>query len=251
MGLGSKPRGERAMRARPAAFKAVLVLAVAGAGALAGYGQGAAGAAGALDDARMAVLRLDRETSKLAARTAELQADLAEKTAELEAATTSAERFRQLYEDAAPPPVQTILTEALARIHEGLSPQRIAFVVSQAGEPRACTATILRRVAARTAHHDGPGTRARVDELVTLTVSGTGGEGGRAAWFDPEREVTVDFSVLGGDPAPVTGRLPLEHAFVLKGREYRLMLSPGARGYVDIAADRCDHPSPPTLAAGD
>jgi hypothetical protein len=167
------------------------------------------------------------------ARVAELEDALARRTEALALAEASAERYRALYEEAAPAPVRRIVAEAMARIQEGLSPQRIAFVVSQAGEARACGPAVTRHLPA------GARGLARVDDLVSVAVERT------AADEDPGAPVTATFAALGADPRTVTGPLPLSHALVARGMEYRFLLSAGAGGGLALAADACEHPGPP------
>lgn len=158
------------------------------------------------------------------------------------AAEERAEEFRQRYEDIAPENVRAIITQARTKLDQGLSPDRLAFVISQAEEPRGCSQAETRRFIARTELYDGPNTWVRFNDVLTVSAMGQAAQDGRAEWFDADGEVTMTFTPLGGRAQDVTGKLPLQHAMVFKGREYRFTATPGSRGFVEVTADWCSYP---------
>lgn len=155
------------------------------------------------------------------------------------AAEERAEDYRQRYEDVAPEAVRAIITQARAKMEEGLSADRLAFVISQAEEPRSCAPTETRRFIARTQNYDGANTWVRFNDTLTITALGQAASDGRAEWFDPGAEVVLTFSPLGGKAQEIRGKLPLQHAMVFKGKEYRFTATPGQRGFVEVTGDWC------------
>ncbi|MGC2856948.1 hypothetical protein ACM64Y_15860 [Novispirillum sp. DQ9] len=155
------------------------------------------------------------------------------------AAEARAEEFRQRYEDVAPEAVRAIITQARAKIDAGLSPDRLAFVISQAEEPRSCTPAETRRFIAKTQNYDGANTWVRFNDVLTISAAGQAASDGRAEWFDPGADVTMTFSPLGGKAQEISGKLPLQHAMVFKGREYRFTATPGQRGFIEVTGDWC------------
>jgi hypothetical protein len=158
------------------------------------------------------------------------------------AAEEKAEEFRQRYEDVAPEGVRAIIAQARTKLDQGLSPDRLAFVISQAEEPRRCSATETRRFIAKTPKYDGANTWIRFNDVLTVTGTGEGASDGMAEWFEASAPVTLTFSPLGGKAQEITGRLPLQHAMVFKGREYRFTATPGQRGFIEVTGDWCSYP---------
>lgn len=174
---------------------------------------------------------------------AQRQDELARLQVTQAAAEEKAEEFRQRYEDVAPEGVRAIIAQARTKLDEGLSPDRLAFVISQAEEPRRCSPAETRRFIARTENYDGANTWVRFNDVLTVTGAGKAASDGRAEWFNPENDVTLTFSPLGGKAQDISGRLPLQHAMVFKGREYRFTASPGPRGFIEVTADWCAYPA--------
>jgi len=173
---------------------------------------------------------------------AQRQEDLSRLQLSQAAAEEKAEEFRKRYEDVAPEGVRAIIAQARTKLDEGLSPARLAFVISQAEEPRRCSSTETRRFIAKTPKYDGANTWIRFNDVLTVTAVGEGASNGMAEWFAPEAPVTMTFSPLGGKAQEVSGRLPLQHAMVFKGKEYRFTASPGQRGFIEVTADWCSYP---------
>ncbi|SOD89980.1 hypothetical protein [Caenispirillum bisanense] len=164
---------------------------------------------------------------------------------ELEAGLTSAEQvaadYRTRYEEVAPEEVRAVLEQVRVKMEQGLSPERLAFVVGQAQPPRNCTAVENRRFLAKTENYDGANTWVRFNDMITVTATGRAANNGREQWYDPAQPVTVVFSPLGDREEEVTGQLPIEHSMIFKGKEYRFTAAPGARGFVEVTADWCDY----------
>ena len=132
------------------------------------------------------------------------------------------------------------------RLAAGVSADRLASVIDVTQNDRVCEPPVTRRILLRTPITTGGGTSATFGEY-QISVSGEGTpardvNNNPEAWFDPEKPVTIRFTQLGGEASEASGRLPLQHAMVVAGFEYRFTVNPSARGIVAVTGDRCRHP---------
>lgn len=138
-----------------------------------------------------------------------------------------------------------IVTE---RIDGGVPVDRLAFVIREAAAQRQCADGIeSKRLQTRTPIVGNASNTVSFAENI-VTVSGEGAsardEAGRPeAWFDPGQPVTLRFQTIGGESVVVEELLPVTHAMVINGDEYRFQASPAERrGYVEISVQVCDFP---------
>lgn len=230
----SRRQRERSKRFWTGLFKFAVFLGIIGATAYYSYEAGTQLAAQEIADLKAEITDLSETTQSEQARAARLETELTE-------ARQTAEDFRLRYEEVAPQEVQEVLAEVREKMSAGLSPDRLAFVVSQAHPPRNCTEAETRRFIAKTENYDGANTWVRFDDLVTVSGTGQAANQGREQWFDPAEPVTVTFTPLGGETEQISGQLPLQHSMVVKDKEYRFTAAPGARGFIEITADWCDY----------
>ncbi len=140
------------------------------------------------------------------------------------------------------------------RLQAGLSVERIAFLLKQSAPEPACDPEpVSKRLILPTLLYDGANTLVQfAGGRVTVTGRGEAALSARGlpeAWFDPARPVTLRFTAIGGETVEVAGKLPLDHAMVLGGDEYRFNARAGERSFVIVTALRCDFPSaPPSLS---
>lgn len=233
MARRSRHQRERSKRLWGFLFKTFVFLIIVGAVAAFAYQVARQLSAEEIADLRGEITTLSTTAEDRQATIETLESDLAE-------ARTSAQTYRQRYEDVAPEEVQEILAAVRERLDEGLSPERIVFAVSQVQPPKNCTPAETRRFIAKTENYDGANTWVRFNDLVTVTGRGSAGAGGTAEWFDPAQPVTITFSPIGGDEQTIQGTLPLKHSMVVKGQEYRFVIAPGSRSFIEVTADRCD-----------
>lgn len=136
-----------------------------------------------------------------------------------------------------------LLTE---RMNAGVSPERLAFLLQAAEEPRKCQPVESKRFMIRTPLHDGRNTVVSfAEESIIVTGSGVSAksaDGLPQAWFDPAEPITVLVSRIDGKTREITGKLPLHGAIVQGGSEHRFQLRAGSNGFVQIAAERCAYP---------
>ncbi|MGE5545812.1 MAG: hypothetical protein ACM33T_02860 [Solirubrobacterales bacterium] len=182
------------------------------------------------------------EVESLTAAAASHRDEVAQLKAELDATRGRADEFEKKYLAVAPSDdTKEILAAVRAKLDQGLDAKRLAFVVQSAEKPKRCGAEESKRFMVKTARFDGASTWVRFHDLVTVSAEGTGGNNGAEQWFDPEKPVTVKFTVIGGKEMQASGKLPLQHSMVVKGGEYRFTVAPGARGFVEVTGDRCEY----------
>lgn len=230
----SRHQRERRARFWKGLFKFVVFLGLIGATAYYAYEAGTQLSAQEIADLKSEIARLSESEQAQLTRSQELETLLTE-------ARQTAEDYRLRYEEVAPEEVQEVLAEVRAKMSEGLSSERLAFVVSQAHPPRECSDTETRRFIAKTENYNGANTWVRFDDTVTVSGTGKAANGGREQWFDPAEPVTMTFTPLGEDTQTVQGELPLQHSMVFKGKEYRFTVVPGSRGFIEVTADWCEY----------
>jgi hypothetical protein len=153
-----------------------------------------------------------------------------------------ADEFQARYEQVAPSDeIKDLLGAVRAKLDTGLDIKRLAFAISAAERPRRCGEAATKRFMVKTPHFDGASTWVRFADLITVTADGIGDSNGAEQAFDPEKPVTVRFTVIGGKEAQISGKLPLQHSMVLKNGEYRFTIAPGAKGFVEVTGDRCEY----------
>ncbi len=195
--------------------------------------------------------RIERLEQRLAARDADI-ARLETGHAELDrrrlAAVQREQTVQDRYEREVPSGEPKALYDlVLDRLEAGIDPARIAFLLRAAEpEPRCDPEPVTRRFVLPTPLHDGANASVQFAEG-TITVTGEGqaalsAAGLAEAWFDPAGPVTLRFTAIGGEATEAAGKLPLDHAVVLHGNEYRFTARTGPRSFVLVTALRCDFP---------
>ncbi|SDD81588.1 hypothetical protein [Rhodospira trueperi] len=140
------------------------------------------------------------------------------------------------------------LNEMINRLLEaGVSADRLAFLIQAAETPADCDPSpTTRQFFVRVPDQGVSGSAvAFADRRVTITATGAGAtdeEGRPEAWFDPAKPVEVLFSRLGGETEAVEGVLPVHHAMVVDGAEYRFTVRASRPGFAEATATRCAFP---------
>jgi hypothetical protein len=140
-----------------------------------------------------------------------------------------------------------LLARMQQRLADGVSPERLAFVINAAQVQTACDNTpTTKRFLVKTPLYSGANDSVGfVDNTITVTASGesaTSETGAPEAWYDPARPVTIVFTGLGGEQSQAQGVLPLHHSVVRGANEYRFTAVAGAQGFLNVTGDRCDYP---------
>lgn len=227
-------RGQSSWHIWSKLLKAGLLLAVVGAASFYAYQTGLR--LGARD-----VSALEGKVGQLTAAEAAARGAAAGLAAQLDEARKRADDCQAKYEQiAGSDDLRDLLALVRAKLATGLDAKQLAAAIQQAVPTRRCGDAVTKRFLVRTGKADGTASSVRFAELVTVTARGTGANGGTAAWYDPAKPVVVIFSVPGSKDTQVEGTLPLQHSMVVKDGEFRFTVAPGARGFVEVTADRCE-----------
>ena len=165
----------------------------------------------------------------------------------LDEARSQAASYKARLDEVAPSPdMQDLLALIRSKLEQGLEPSRLASFIAAADRPRTCHGTVNKRFVVKTPLYKGKNTWVGYEDLVTVTAEGTpatGAGGALQEWFDPDKPVTVRFTAQGGKESEISGKLPMSHILLVKNAELRFSFTPGGRGFLDVAGDRCDAPA--------
>jgi len=240
-GLYDRERRRR-RRALLAIGKALLYLGVVAAAGLFSYQFAMERVKGSDAQLRAEIDRLSEENAQLATAVRQLQA-LAR-----EAETRAQEIERRYARDVPRGDHARLLQSVRERLADGVSADRIAFVLANADEPSDCAEPDTRRFVVLTPiAQAGPNNAVRFGDGA-LTVSAQGEpararDGSPEAWFDPTQPVSIRFTPLGGrNETTAAGVLPISHSLVVNDSEWRFAVHAGARSFVEVTATRCGYP---------
>lgn len=242
MSLGlheSKWRRRRSIRWK--VVKAVFVLALLLTAGLFAYETGQIAS-------RMPVSRLEKQVASLNRDLEALQQENATLLADAEAARQRESEWQERYQAEVPTGQGKALYELIRdRMASGVESRRLAFVIEATGNLRSCDKDpVTKRFLVQTPLYQGANDAVTFGgETITVTASGdnaTDPQGKAEAWFDPAKPITVRFAEIGGRTTEATGKLPLHHALVAGGSEYRFTVLPGPQGFVKVSGERCAFP---------
>jgi len=196
-----------------------------------------------------------RKVSSLEKEVAELKTEvqgLQSKTGELESALgdsrrTSAE-WRSRYQREVPTGQAKEMFDLLqSKITEGVSAERLAFVVRSAENPRDCEdEPATKRFIAQTPLYEGANDSVGFhNNTITVTAIGESAKdasGNPHAWVDTALPLKIRFTTIGGKSEEISGKLPMHHSIISGEWEYRLTLIAGGQGFVRVSTNRCRYP---------
>ncbi|RDD60383.1 OmpH family outer membrane protein [Ferruginivarius sediminum] len=242
MTLGlQETRSRRRRQRRWTLVKWILILAALGAAGAFAYETGS-------QLARIEVVRLEEELDALQSDLSKVEKEKRDLRVELQETQDELQTWQQRYREEVPSgdPAK-LLGLVRERLNDGLSADRLAFVVSKASENTECDAgPATRRFIVQTPLSTGAGQAvAFADGTITVSAEGasaTDAQGRAEAWYDPDQPVTVRFTLLGGETDSVEGSLPIHHSIVRDGKEHRFSIIAGKRAFVEVTWERCAYP---------
>lgn len=223
-------------------FRYALVLAVFGGLGVAAYQSGSALSERPLNQARAEIDRLTQAVRTLESENAELR------TATEIARMREAELRGRYTADVPTGERKALLALVDEQLEQGADTDRLRFLIAAASHEEVCDGEpVTKRFIVRTPLYDGAASAVSfAGDALIVTAEGepASDEQGRVqAWFDANKPVTLKLARLGEPPTPVAGPLPLHHALVVNGDEYRLsVVAAERRGFVNVTADRCRFP---------
>jgi hypothetical protein len=142
--------------------------------------------------------------------------------------------------------IAELLGQVQEQLHAGVDLERLAFLIDAAGQAVRCEGgPVSKRFAPRTPVTQGPVSAVRFADRIVVTGTGQAAlsaDGLPEAWFDPAKPVQVEFRTLDGQAVQIEGLLPLTHAMVVDGQEYRFSLIAATAPFVEVAAQACAFP---------
>ncbi len=191
--------------------------------------------------------RLLAEVETLREAKSSLERDALRHESEVRTVEIRYEELQRRFETQIPTgPLLDLTRLAAGRLAEGMDPERLAFYIQEAAEPRECSRLDSKRFVMPTPAYQG------ADGIVSfdngrISVTGLGrnaiaANGGIQGWFDPAQEVSITLNVIDGETTTIDGVLPLYKSVVLEDREFRFAFQPGRRSFVQVAVDRCAFP---------
>lgn len=191
---------------------------------------------------------LKKETEETRTQMTTLQDELTKLRAETQTANSRFAQLQQQYQQELPEegPIRDLVTLVTKQISDGMSAERLAFVIRSARPPRNCTDPASKRFMVKTPAYTGPDSSASFGEGAVV-IAGIGAstrnqKGEPQAWFDASQPVTVTFKTTEGLNEQKTTVLPLQYSLIAGGREYRFTLSEGEKSFVKVTYDSCDYP---------
>lgn len=186
----------------------------------------------------------ERLTEEIEA-SAKLRSEIAGLQAALGAERDKVDMWRARYEKDVPTEIgMPILAAVRARLEAGVTPERIATVVSIARDDVACESLgESKRFSVNNEISWGANDSVTfANGMITITGDGTAARnanGRPEAWFDADAPVTVNFAHLGGEVSQVTGLLPLHNSMAIGDVEYRFTAVAGGRSFVRVTGQKC------------
>lgn len=202
------------------------------------------------DLAAIDVRRLEYKVAELETEVDTLTGEIAAHRAVAAQAEKEAQEWQRRYEaDMAAGPAKAVLDLAKKQLAEGVSPERLAFLIAAAANPPVCDPepeSKRFRIRTRIGKSGGNDTAIFADKALTVTALGEptlNEQGQPEAWYDPAQPITVTFAELGGKSSDASGALPLHHAVVVGASEFRFSLvADEKKGFALATAVRCDLP---------
>jgi hypothetical protein len=181
------------------------------------------------------------------------KAELEQSILNLQAAITlerlRAEKAEEQYEKDVPKgALKTLQALINTRLAEGVSLERLRFLLEQAGKSRLCGTPQAQFLAVMTPASKGPTASATfANGLITVIAEGVNEQTRTETkqWFDARQPISVRFTVIGAVPSKASGVLPLTHGFLLGEEEYQFIIqnrptnNEKEKGMITITAARC------------
>lgn len=191
---------------------------------------------------------LQNETEESRLQIAKLQDEVIKLRAEAQTFKSRFDQLQEQYNQELPGegPLREIIELVRKQVSDGMSAERLAFVIRSARPPNNCTDPASKRFMVKTPAYTGPDSSASFGEGAVI-IQGTGTssrnqKGEAQAWFDPSQPVSVTFKTTEGLNEVKTSVLPIQYSLIAGGREYRFTLSEGEKSFVKVTFDSCDYP---------
>lgn len=234
-------RSRRRRQTRWRVFKVILFLLFVFAAGYAAYHSGSL-------IADQKVLQMDKQLVELESNLETVRRENDELSLVASRAKQKEAEWRRKYEAEVPrDTAKQLYDQMLAKLHDGVSAERLAFIIGATANERHCDETPeSKRFIVQTPLTSGANDSVSfADRSLTVTASGepsTDAAGKVQAWYDPALPIKLRVTEIGGKVSESEGVLPLHHSVVSGDNEYRFSVLAGQRGFVTVSSDRCDFP---------
>jgi len=143
-------------------------------------------------------------------------------------------------------PLADLVKLVAQRMAEGVSAERLTFVIAQAQERRNCSPPEVKRfvvatpISRNTANSVSFGNGAV--SVAGAGKSATNASGAPEAWYDAGQPLEVTITTHGGKQTVTEGVLPIQRSVVIEDTEYRITIVAGSRAFAEVTFDRCAYP---------
>lgn len=237
----NESRSRRRRRVRWRFVMVVLILILALAAGLFAYQAGTMLAQRPVASLKEQVAELNRDLEALRSENSDLRSST--ETAQSEAST-----WQNRYQEEVPQGTSKELFDLVRnRLASGIESRRLAFVIGAVDDGKTCDGKpVTKRFLVQTPVYKGVNDSVSFGrETITVTAEGSNAvnaDGAAEGWFDPAKPITLRFAKIGGKTDVTNGKLPLHHALVYEGFEYRFSMVPGPKGFVHVTGRRCKFP---------
>ncbi len=200
------------------------------------------------DVARLDVSRLEEEIRVIQEQKQALEAARDRLEAQVRTAVERAKEWEGQYRRDVPDgEMRAFLKLVEEKLADGLESQRLAFLIDAAAPPRDCVGEPeSKRFIVRTLLETGANDSVTFGRnRVTVTAKGApalNDAGQKEAWFDAAQPITATFTHISGVSDQAVGYLPLTHALIAEGQEFRFTLRPGPQGFLRVSGQTCAYP---------
>ncbi|MBT5766933.1 MAG: hypothetical protein HOI58_08790 [Kordiimonadaceae bacterium] len=141
--------------------------------------------------------------------------------------------------------MKSLIAKVTEKANSGVEFSRMETIINGVTKDASCFAEIdtKRFIVLTNLSTESVSTASYYRDLITLAGTGTPSlneNGSPEAWFDPTKEVTINFMLAGGEQQEVSGTLPLYHSVITNGFEYRFTITPGRTSFVDASVQQCN-----------
>lgn len=189
---------------------------------------------------------LQEEKRLLGDENTEGQDAMVELRAEAQTASVRLEQLRASYDELlSDGPMRDLVTLVRKQIDQGVDAKRLESVILSARPPQNCSDPENKRFIVTTPVYNGPSSQASIGGGISIFgkgVSAKNSKGKKEAWFDPGQPVEIIFQAKGRRATTKKGVLPIHYSMVVKDKEYRFTMTPGAKSFIKVTFDHCDYP---------
>ena len=176
-----------------------------------------------------------------------LQAEVTQLRSDARTASVRFEEIQKNFSEMVPQgTARDLIALVTKQLSEGMSAERLAYLIRSGRPPRNCTEPETRRFIVSTPAYTGAESKVVIADGA-LHIKGSGAsarneKGEEEAWYDPGKAISLEFTKKDGSTVSKKGVMPVYHTVVVDNREYRFTVAQGAQSFAKVTFDSCDYP---------